>query len=107
MPSEPDAGAVLASGVGACHRGWHRLAPTRLRRLVAGPGTLVMASLSEIYAELRIACRAAGSQQAWAEAHGISPQYVSDVLNARRDPGDKILAALGYVRVVTYEKSSK
>lgn len=61
-------------------------------------------SLAEIYGELRKACREAGGQSAWAEMHGISPAYVSDVLNARRDPGDKILAALGFRKIVGYRK---
>jgi hypothetical protein len=47
----------------------------------------------------------AGSQQAWARQVGISPQYLCDVLMARRDVPDKVLAALGYVRVVTYRRA--
>ena len=49
-------------------------------------------------------CEEAGSQQAWAKAHRISPQYVTDVLKERRAPGDKILSALGLRRAVTYER---
>ena len=41
---------------------------------------------------LRRQCREAGGQSAWATANGVSPQYVCDVLNARREPGDMILA---------------
>lgn len=55
-----------------------------------------------VCARLRDACRDAGGQAAWAERHGLSPSYVSDVLNARRDPGDSILRALGLRRVVKY-----
>ncbi|HXT81353.1 MAG TPA: hypothetical protein VN702_17440 [Acetobacteraceae bacterium] len=65
-----------------------------------------MASLADIYSNLRSACEASGGQRAWARKHGISEQYVSDVLSARRDPGGKILTALGYVRRVTYERSN-
>jgi len=63
--------------------------------------------LAALYVDLRSACAAAGGQQAWAKRHGISPQYVSDVLNARRDPGASILRALGWKRVVTYQKSNR
>lgn len=51
---------------------------------------------------LQAACDAAGGQQAWARRHDISPSYVSDVLHARRAPGDSILQALGLARVVKY-----
>ena len=63
-----------------------------------------MLDLLDVSRMLREQCRAAGGQQAWAEAHGVSPQYVCDVLNGRREPGDKILSALGLVRVVRYAK---
>ena len=39
------------------------------------------------------------NQAAWARTHGLSPAYVSDVLNGRRDPGNKILEPLGLCRV--------
>ncbi|WP_024351049.1 hypothetical protein [Aurantimonas coralicida] len=51
---------------------------------------------------LRQACADAGSQQSWAREHGVSPQYVGDVILGRRDPGDRILDGLGLRRVVTY-----
>lgn len=66
-----------------------------------------MSGLLALYVDLRSACEAAGGQQAWAKLHGISPQYVSDVLNARRDPGASILRALGWRRIVTYRKSNQ
>jgi len=37
----------------------------------------------------------------------VSPQYVCDVLNARRDPGDAILAALGLRKIVRYVEARK
>lgn len=64
-----------------------------------------MADLSEIYAQMRKHIERAGSQQAWARQIGISPQYLCDVLMARRDIPDKVLAALGYVRVVIYRRA--
>lgn len=48
-------------------------------------------------------CQKAGGQKAWAIAHGISAAYVSDTLQYRREPGEKILAALKLRRIVTYE----
>jgi len=51
-------------------------------------------------------CIKAGSQIAWAKAHGVSGAYVSDVLAGRRDPGEAVLKALGLERVVIYRKAS-
>lgn len=48
--------------------------------------------------DLRKACDKAGTQKAWAEKHGISCSYVTDVLAGRRWPGKAILDALGYER---------
>jgi DNA-binding transcriptional regulator YdaS (Cro superfamily) len=53
--------------------------------------------------ELLAQCSAAGGQQAWAQAHGLSLAYVNDVLHGRRQPGKRICAALGFRRVVLYE----
>lgn len=55
-----------------------------------------------VCARLRAACQAAGGQKAWAERHGVSPQYVCDVLNARREPGAAILAPLGLAKRTLY-----
>lgn len=57
-----------------------------------------------VLTDLRKACTAAGSQAAWAEAHDVSPAYVSDVLKGKRDLGGSVLSALGYERVVLYRK---
>lgn len=50
-------------------------------------------------------CADAGSQHAWAKAHGLSPAYVGDVLSGRRDLGDRILAQMGYERLVMYRRT--
>jgi hypothetical protein len=50
------------------------------------------------------ACKAAGGQKKWADAHGISSTYVSNVLHSRCEPGRAMLEALGIVRVVMYRK---
>ena len=60
----------------------------------------------EVRARLREAVARAQGQQRWAEAHDISPQYVSDVLLNRRLPGEKILVALGLRRRTVYERGA-
>ena len=42
------------------------------------------------------------NQSAWARQHNISPQYVTDVLNERREPGPSILDALGIEKLISY-----
>ena len=59
-------------------------------------------SVQDACDRLRIAVQEAGSQKAFAEKHGLSPQYVNDVFTGRRDPSGKILTALGLVRVVQF-----
>ena len=61
-------------------------------------------SLDEVLELLRRKCAEAGGQAAWAEAAGVSPAYVSDVLNKRREPGKSILDPLGLERHVAYRK---
>ena len=46
-----------------------------------------------------------GSQKAAAEHLGVSPQYLHDILAGLREPGPKILSALGYERVIRYQKT--
>jgi hypothetical protein len=57
---------------------------------------------SDILAILSKAVALSGSQAKWCDAQGISTAYVSDVLNGRREPGKKILDALGYEAVAVY-----
>jgi hypothetical protein len=58
-------------------------------------------------ATLADACRAAGSQRAWAATHGFSGAYVHDVLAGNRPPGLRIVAALGMREVVSYESAAE
>lgn len=44
------------------------------------------------------------TQQAAAKQMGVAPSYLSDVARGRREPGEKILAALGLKRVIQYEE---
>ena len=50
--------------------------------------------------------RDAESQQALAAQLKVSPQYLSDVLAGRREPGQKILHALGLKREVQYVREA-
>lgn len=59
---------------------------------------------SQIVELLRAAVEAAGTQKAFAQQHDVSEQYITDVLRGRREPGAKILAALGYEKVVSYRQ---
>lgn len=61
-----------------------------------------MLSESDVIARLRAAVEAAGGQRQFAENAGVSPAYINDVLHRRRGLADRILAALGVERVVTY-----
>lgn len=57
----------------------------------------------DVIDRLRAAVHEAGSQKACAEKFGISQMYLSDVLNGRRSPGEKILDALGLEAQIVYK----
>jgi hypothetical protein len=52
---------------------------------------------------LRERCTRSNQKQVAAEL-GVSPQYLNDVLARGKEPGEKILKALGLRRVVRYER---
>ena len=54
------------------------------------------ATTAELLEKLRAAVESEGSQRAWAAKHGLSPQFVHDVLKERRGITDRIAEALGY-----------
>jgi hypothetical protein len=56
----------------------------------------------DVVAKLQRMVQERGSQKAVATALDISEQYLCDVLRDRREPGEKLLDALGLERVVTY-----
>jgi transcriptional regulator with XRE-family HTH domain len=62
----------------------------------------------QVIEQLRVAVAILGTdrsgQAVFAKRHGMSQQYINDVLNGRRDPGPKVLAALGLERVTTYRR---
>jgi hypothetical protein len=51
----------------------------------------------QVRERLREACDASGSQSRWAIQHGVSPQFVCDVLSGHREPGAAITRGLGLV----------
>lgn len=44
-----------------------------------------------------------GTMRALARAWKVSPAYLSDVINGKREPGPAILKALGLRRLMVYE----
>ncbi|MBS7811191.1 hypothetical protein [Roseococcus pinisoli] len=56
----------------------------------------------EVVRHLEDECAAAGSQSAWAAAHGVSHKTVNDVIWSRRAPSKAILTALGLRKVTRY-----
>lgn len=63
-----------------------------------------MITHDELVALIRAAVKEAGSQRALARQWSVAPAYVTDLLRGLRDPGPKILEAMGYERVVLYRK---
>ncbi len=54
-----------------------------------------MMNVDQIHALLRREVLKAGGPRRWAEEHGLAYSYVYDVMAERRNPGKKLLAALG------------
>lgn len=50
------------------------------------------------------ACEKLGSQKAWADGHGVSETYVSDILARRREVSAEIALFLGYHKQTIYTK---
>lgn len=44
--------------------------------------------------------KALGSQRNLAKKYGVSPMFICDILSGRRDPGEKLLSAMGFERKV-------
>lgn len=59
---------------------------------------------SEVITLLREKIARAGSATAWARENKISPAYVSDALSGHRQPGKRILGALGVECVKVYRR---
>ena len=59
---------------------------------------------SFVFLHLEAAIAEAGSAKAWAQEIGVSPQLVCDVRKGRREPNEAIARALGFRRVVMFER---
>lgn len=71
-----------------------------------------MLTEQDVIKRLTEAVEAAGGQRQFARSIGLTPAYVNDVLHGRRALADRILAAIGVERRITYhvtyeEKSGK
>lgn len=56
-------------------------------------------SILELRAALSQRCEMSGGRSAWARRYGIQPSVVTDTINGRRDPSDRVLNAMGLLRV--------
>lgn len=56
----------------------------------------------DLIAILRVRCQERGTQKDWAKDHGVSPAYVNDVLQGRREISDNFAALLGFERRVIF-----
>lgn len=54
---------------------------------------------------LRDECAEMGTQKAWAKKNGVSPAYVNDLLQGRREISDRVAEMLGYERHVIFTKA--
>lgn len=62
-----------------------------------------MLTEQEVMERLRTAIEQAGGQRKFAEAHGLTPGYINDVIHGKRALADRILATIGVRRQVVYE----
>ncbi len=62
---------------------------------------------SRIRRLLRKRVRRHGTQLATARALGISSQYLNDVLRERREISDKLANALGFDRVIVFQRQAR
>ena len=58
----------------------------------------------DVVSELEVMVSKCNGQREFAKQHGLSAQYVNDVLHGKRKPGPKILKALGLSAKTVYEK---
>jgi transcriptional regulator with XRE-family HTH domain len=60
--------------------------------------------LSAVYAAMNERCRLPGGQAQLAREVGVSVQFINAVLNARKSPTPALLHALGFRKVVAFER---
>lgn len=64
-------------------------------------------TIDNVLAKIQAAVSAVGSQRQYAKQIGVSTAYLNDVLNRKREPGEKILHPLGLRKVVIYKEASE
>lgn len=64
-------------------------------------------TLKDVRAELRDMLNEVGSQAALARKLGVTATHVGDLLDGTREPGDKVLPALGLKKVTFYTHISR
>ena len=69
--------------------------------LVAG---LMGRFLDEAVVRARVFHECRDGQRPWCREHGLHPQNINDFLKGRKGPSARLLAVLGYRRVVMYER---
>lgn len=71
-------------------------------------GDIMSAKIGEIFTEDELRkfvigeCERSGSQRKFAVENDLSPQYVNDVVNGHRGPGEKIAKIFGLRPMVVY-----
>lgn len=55
----------------------------------------ILMNVDDVRRLLERRCREAGGQAAFAEAHGFTKAYVSQVVNAQRPPSERLCDVLG------------
>ena len=65
------------------------------------------ATESELREKLRQECQQEGGQTAWAVKHGLSPQFVHDVLTERRYVTERMAEELGFRREIVFYETEK
>lgn len=65
-----------------------------------------MLTEQEVRDRLRRAVNEAGGLRRFAEQHGLTAPYISDVLRGKRALADRILATIGIVRETVYREKT-
>lgn len=64
-------------------------------------------TIENVIDRLRREIEAAGSQRQFAQKIGVSAAYLNDVMNRKREPGDKILKAINLQKVIVYKAGER
>ena len=73
-------------------------------KITIGSEVLEVVKPKEMFAMLEARVEEAGSQKALADEIGCAPQFISNILGKRLDPGPKVLKALGIKKIVMMVK---